>query len=89
MRSARPRRAPTLTVTDSTGKVVYTTAGETAPGQHDFTWNGKDSNGNQLADGAYTLTVDRDSRDGTAVTTAVASKGVVERSRSDRHRTAC
>ena len=47
----------TLTVTDSTGKVVYTGAGGTAAGNNSFSWNGEDNNGNQLADGTYTLSV--------------------------------
>jgi flagellar basal-body rod modification protein FlgD len=67
----------TLTVTNSSGKVVYTGTGETAVGTHDFTWNGQDNNGNQLADGTYTLAVTSAASDGSAVTTSVASKGVV------------
>ena len=67
----------TLTVTDSSGKAVYTAAGETATGTHDFTWDGNDNNGNQLADGTYTLTVASTAKDGSTVTTSVASKGTV------------
>jgi flagellar basal-body rod modification protein FlgD len=67
----------TLTVTDSSGDIVYSTTGETASGQHDFSWNGKDSNGNQLADGVYKLAVTSKDSSGNTVTTAVASKGVV------------
>ena len=67
----------TLTVTNASGKVVYTGTGETAAGTHDFTWNGQDNNGNQLADGTYTLSVSAAASDGSAVTTSVASKGVV------------
>lgn len=69
--------ASTLTVTDSNGKVVYTGKGETATGQHDFDWNGKDNNGNQLDDGTYTLSVGATAPDGSAVEAAVASSGVV------------
>ena len=46
----------TLTVSDANGKNVYTQAGETTAGNHVLTWNGKDNNGNQLADGTYKLT---------------------------------
>src|SRR5215475_8794134 len=67
----------TLTVTDANGKVVYTANGETSSGLHQFTWNGKDSNGNQLDDGTYTLTAKAQTSDGTGVTTSVASAGVV------------
>ena len=42
-----------------------------------FNWDGKDNNGNQLADGTYKLTVSAAAADGSAVTTQVASAGVV------------
>ena len=67
----------TLTVSDSSGKVVYSAAGATTAGAHDFAWNGKDNSGNQLSDGTYSLTVSATAQDGSAVTTSVASKGVV------------
>jgi flagellar basal-body rod modification protein FlgD len=67
----------TLSVTDVNGKLVYSGNGETAAGTHQFSWNGKDNNGNQLADGTYTLAVTAKASDGSAVTTQVASAGVV------------
>jgi flagellar basal-body rod modification protein FlgD len=67
-----------LTVTNSSGQAVYQTTGEVAAGQHSFSWNGEDASGNQLADGVYTLTATSTASDGTAVTTAVASSGVVD-----------
>lgn len=66
-----------LSVSDANGNVVYTTTGETAPGNHTFTWDGKDSKGNQLADGTYKLTATATTSDGSAVTTSVASAGTV------------
>ena len=69
--------ATVLTVTDSNGKVVYTKPGETAAGQHDFDWDGTDNNGKQLADGTYTLSVAAQAPDGSAIQSAIASKGVV------------
>ena len=66
-----------LTVKDSSGKTVYTASGETAAGTHNFAWDGKDNNGNQLSDGIYTLGIASVAKDGSAVTTSVASKGTV------------
>lgn len=67
----------TLTVSDSSGKVVYTQSGETAAGTHTFAWNGQDNSGNQLPDGMYSLAVSATGANGSAVTTSVASKGLV------------
>lgn len=67
----------TLTVTDANGNVVYTGNGATSSGNHQFNWNGQDNQGNQLADGTYTLTVSAKASDGSAVTAQVASAGVV------------
>ena len=67
----------TLTVTDANDKVVYSGNGATASGNHQFNWDGKDNNGNQLADGTYKLTVSAKASDGSAVTAQVASAGVV------------
>ena len=66
-----------LSITDANGRTVYSAPGEIGSGQHAFSWNGKDSNGNKLADGTYKLTVTAQTSDGTAVTSSVASAGVV------------
>lgn len=44
-------------VKDMNGKVVYTADAEVTSGTHEFTWDGKDSEGNQLDDGAYQIVV--------------------------------
>jgi flagellar basal-body rod modification protein FlgD len=67
----------TLTVTDANNKIVYSGKGETGSGSHQFNWNGKDNNGNQLPDGTYKLTVSAKALDGAAVTSQVASAGLV------------
>jgi flagellar basal-body rod modification protein FlgD len=66
-----------LTVSDASGKVVYAGTGGTAQGANQFNWNGQDNNGNQLPDGTYTLTVTAKAADGSPVTSAVSSQGVV------------
>ena len=66
-----------LTVTDASGNVVYTGTGETAAGAHAFTWDGTGTNGQQMPDGTYKLTVNAVAADGTAVTSSVTSTGVV------------
>ena len=74
---AAPSSGTTLSVTDASGKVVYTGSGGTAQGNNDFAWNGQDSNGNQLPDGQYTLSVAASAGDGTAITSTIASKAIV------------
>ena len=66
-----------LSVTNSSGQVVYTGAGATAAGNNTFNWNGQDNNGNQLNDGGYKLTVTATDASGGTVTTSVASAGTV------------
>jgi len=66
-----------LSITDANGKIVYTGAGETASGNHSFSWDGKDTNGNQLADGTYKLAVTASDAASSAVTSTVASAGTV------------
>ena len=45
----------TISIKDMNGKVVYTTSGEVTSGTHEFVWDGKDKDGNQLEDGAYQI----------------------------------
>lgn len=72
-----PAAGTTLTVKNAAGQVVYTTSGETAQGNNDFEWDGKDANGNQLPDGEYTLSVSATAPDGSAIATSIASKALV------------
>jgi flagellar basal-body rod modification protein FlgD len=69
--------AATLTVTNAGNKVVWTGTGETQSGNHSFTWNGKDNNGNALPDGAYNLNVAAKDAAGNDITASVASAGQV------------
>ncbi len=66
-----------LTVTNSSGKVVFTGPAEKKAGNHAFAWDGKDNNGNALADGAYKLTVTASDAAGASVPTVAATAGTV------------
>jgi flagellar basal-body rod modification protein FlgD len=70
--------ATQITITDSNGRNVFTTTGETSAGNHSFTWDGKDLSGNQLSDGTYKMTVTAADRAGNTVKSSVASAGTVE-----------
>jgi flagellar basal-body rod modification protein FlgD len=69
--------AATLTITNANNQVVWTGTGETASGNHVLGWDGKDNNGNVIADGAYKLTVTAKDSAGNDITTSVASAGTV------------
>ena len=48
----------TVTVTDASGKVIFSKTGELAAGEHDFVWDGKGFNGQLVDEGkAYTIHV--------------------------------
>ncbi|MCX6546781.1 MAG: flagellar hook assembly protein FlgD [Acidobacteria bacterium] len=58
----------TLTVKDASGNTVATIPrGQLAAGKSVVAWDGKDSNGIQLADGAYSVSVSATGANGTAV----------------------
>ncbi|NWG53479.1 MAG: flagellar hook assembly protein FlgD [Hydrogenophilaceae bacterium] len=47
----------TLTVKDSSGRIVYSEEGVAASGAHNFTWDGTKANGEAATPGVYTLSV--------------------------------
>lgn len=63
----------TISIKDMNGNVVYTTSGETTSGTHEFTWDGKDKDGNQLEDGAYQIVVSTQVASGETSATVVTS----------------
>ena len=70
-------KAVTISVKDMNGQIVYSEQGKVTAGTHEFTWDGKDSNGNQLEDGAYQVTISTKVADGETsanVTTTVFGK---------------
>lgn len=50
-------KSAVITVKDMNGKIVYSEQGKITAGTHEFTWDGKDLDGNQLEDGAYQIEV--------------------------------
>ncbi|MGY9000606.1 MAG: flagellar hook assembly protein FlgD [Rhodospirillales bacterium] len=54
---ANNAKANVITILDSEGRVILTRAGETDAGSHEFLWDGKGTDGNQAADGAYKLNI--------------------------------
>ena len=70
-------RSTTITIKDESGKVVATLTGETEVGYHAAEWDGKDTSGNQLADGIYTVTVSALDSEGATVGVAQTVMGRV------------
>jgi len=67
----------TLSVTDSSGKVVWSgTAPDLTTGIHDFSWDGKDSSGKALPEGQYQLSIKASNAAGD-VSAAIGVTGVV------------
>ena len=50
-------KSVSVVVRDDTGNIVYSKVGQTTKGVHEFNWDGKDSNGLQLKDGTYSLSI--------------------------------
>jgi flagellar basal-body rod modification protein FlgD len=61
----------TLAIKNTSGKTVATlTASDLSEGNHFLTWNGKDSSGNTLAAGTYSITITAKNAAGTSATVA-------------------
>lgn len=75
--SAAAKRA-TVTIYDNTGNFVadIELTGLKA-GQQSVTWDGKDRNGNAVADGSYTFEVQAEGANGEKLTAATYSRGMV------------
>lgn len=67
----------TINISDASGKVVYSTTQGVQPGQQTFTWHGQTTNGNVLADGAYTISIAAADANGQSVAVATQTQGVV------------
>lgn len=67
----------TISITDSSGNVVYTSPINLTSGTHDFTWNGTEADGSQAPAGNYTLTVSASDASGAPITTTTFVPGTV------------
>lgn len=77
----------TITISDSNGRTVYFTDGETDAGSHEFAWNGTDNFGFPLEDGAYTLNVNSLDPDGNPVNVGTTVIGTVSGVSTDNGKT--
>ena len=67
-----------IEVLNAKGAIVHVEAAtDNKAGDHPFTWNGKDMNGNKMPDGAYTLRVTAKDSTGAAVTSTTYVQGRV------------
>jgi flagellar basal-body rod modification protein FlgD len=67
----------TIALKDASGQVVAVAPGETAAGRHTFEWDGLDSEGTPLPDGAYTVEVGALRPDGSFVDVSTTMFGRV------------
>lgn len=73
-----PANATTIVVSDSTGKVIRTVAGDNTVGAHQFEWDGADNNGNAQPEGIYTIKVSAADSKGETFTLNTTVPGVVD-----------
>lgn len=67
----------TLNVKDAHGRVIYSTSGVKAQGEHLFTWDGTTTAGTTAPDGVYTLEVDAHNDSGTAITSTTTVRETI------------
>jgi flagellar basal-body rod modification protein FlgD len=75
--SPKPASA-TMTITNSTGQTVYSTSQTVQAGAQTFNWNGRDSQGNALPSGAYTMSITAADTNGQTVAISTQVQGVVD-----------
>lgn len=73
----------TISITDSSGKVVYSAAGNKSTELNAFTWDGKDDLGNQLEDGQYAFAINSKNEAGEPIEYSRSVTGVITAAGSD------
>ena len=66
-----------ITISDAKGRIIRSLTGETGQGAHTITWDGKDANGNTMADGVYKIAIAATNDDKTAASATIGISGVV------------
>lgn len=79
MQAPRAVSGATLTVTDSSGNVVYAEKRNLAAGAQSFAWNGRTSAGAAAPDGEYTLKITAADASGQTVAVKTELEGTVEK----------
>ena len=74
-----PRTASntTITINDEQGNTVFTETTSLAGGTGEYLWNGKDTEGRQLADGNYSITINARDSNGSYVAASTQITGLV------------
>jgi len=67
----------TLQVRDASNRDIFDATGETAAGNHVFTWNGQDNNGNTMPSGVYHLAVTAADTGGASITPTMTVQEVI------------
>lgn len=67
-----------LRVLDENNVAVFSTSGNTTLGNHQFSWDGIDKDGNQLNDGRYSLLVTAKDREGNSINSKINMIGTVK-----------
>ena len=68
----------TISIRDSAGKVVYSAKQSLTSGSSTFNWDGRDTSGNVLADGKYTINIAGKDDKGQSVSVKTTVGGVID-----------
>lgn len=70
-------KAITVLIKDTTGKLLANLPASTTAGRHEMSWNGKDTNGRVMPDGAYKIEIAATSTDGETMSVGTTVYGRV------------